>query len=340
MSLRETVVTGEDSMAPPVEGSGRQKVTPEVLDEVTVVLPALNEEKGLSGVIEKVQGAGFSKIIVLDGNSSDRTAEIARERGVQLVTQHGRGKTEALDTSLGIVQTKYLAIIDADDSYEPSDILPMLEQIRHADQVIGSRFLAPWSRELRGERAFPRGHGFGNKLVTSVFNLFFGTHLTDVLSGIRLLRTSVAKEIRFTSTGFGAEAELTAQFLMSGRKVVETPASYRRRVGDSKLGYADGVKILSTTAKLAYEYNPLAFFVPVGAALMVPGLALLGYVYYVTKFTAAHTFLTPQALGGIGLFLTGLQLMGLGAISFLFKRIEARQLRALRGIQERLAGET
>jgi len=299
-------------------------------DSVTVVLPTLNEEKGVGTVIEKTKKAGFSNILVVDGGSTDRTLVLVNKMQVRVAVQHGRGKTDALDTALGRVDTPYMALIDADDTYDPKDIDAMLEHIRSADQVIGSRVLGERVENNSQSRQLRRGHGLGNRLLTFSFNVLFGAHLTDVLSGIRLFKTQALKQIDLRSAGFGAEAEVTAQFLIDGRKVVETPAHLKERAGEAKLRYRDGFHILTTTLKLAYEYNPLFYFIPIGVLLMAPGLASLGYVGYAAYFTSTHLFHSGYALAGLGLFLTGLQAFSLGMVSFLMKRSELRQLRAMR----------
>lgn len=312
----------------------RKQELSQILEDVTVVLPTLDEQEGIASVIDNVRRAGFSRILVVDGGSVDRTVQIAEEKGIVVLFQHGHGKTDAVDTAVAFVKTRYLALMDADDTYDPLDILAMLEQIQHSDQVIGSRMLGEKNGRNGQTDHLATGHGFGNRVLNRVFNTFFGIHLTDVLSGIRLMRTSVLKDVQFRSTGFGAEAELTAQFLMEGRKVVETPASFRRRLGNAKLGYLDGFRILGTTLRLAYEYNPLVFFMPVGMALMVPAIGFLADVLYLAEFAPTRTFYTSGALAGMGLFLTGMLFAGFAAMSFLMKRIELRQLRVIRALAQ------
>jgi glycosyltransferase involved in cell wall biosynthesis len=307
------------------------KITQEILrEEVTVVIPALNEEKGISLVIEKTLKAGFSDIIVVDGGSTDKTVELASQMAVRVVTQHGKGKTDALDTAVGFVETPYLALIDADDTYDPNDINTMLEHISNADQVIGSRVLGGNNENNSQTRFLARWHGFGNRLLNFTFNNLFSAHLTDVLSGIRLFRVESLKQIHFESVGFGAEAEVTAQYLMDGRKVIETPVHLKERLGNPKLRYRDGFHILTTILRLAYEYNPLIYFIPLGVIFMLPGLALLGYVGYEAYITVGSVFHSGYALLGLGLFLTGFQAFSLGMVSYIMKRSEFRQLRAMR----------
>ena len=296
--------------------------------DVTIVVPSLNEEQGIGVVIKQIRAAGFSNIVVLDGGSTDGTVEAARSLDVMVVLQHGQGKAAAVDTALSLVRTKYVGFIDADGTYDPSDFEKMLAYAEMADMVIGSRFLHD-----KKDKPFVAGHGFINRLFNRAFNLIYDSSLTDILSGIRICKSSFLKEINLRSKGFGIEAELSAQILSEGGKVVEVPASFRDRIGQAKLRYRDGYHILVTILRLAYEFNPLLYFVPSGIFLFTPGFLLLSYVFVENAFTFNHVFHSGLALAGLGLTIVGIQIIGFGILSFLMKRIEFRQLRAIRKIR-------
>jgi hypothetical protein len=85
----------------------------------TVVLPTLNEAETLPKVVEELRAAGYDKILVVDGGSTDGTLEKAKELGVAAVMQIGKGKGMALRTALMYVDTPYVAVMDADYSYPP-----------------------------------------------------------------------------------------------------------------------------------------------------------------------------------------------------------------------------
>ena len=107
-------------------------------DDVTVVLPVLNEEEGVSVVIDELLENGYRNILVVDGYSSDLTAEVARRKGVTVVEQHGRGKTGAIKTAIEQLSTPYMLVMDGDFTYSAADIERLLTHANGYDQIIGA----------------------------------------------------------------------------------------------------------------------------------------------------------------------------------------------------------
>jgi glycosyltransferase involved in cell wall biosynthesis len=301
------------------------EVSPE---EVTIVIPTLNEEKGVKVVIDLIRKANFNNIIVVDGGSLDKTATIARSLGVITILQHGKGKTDAIDAAMAFVKTRYLGLIDADNTYDPADFHKMLLYAKSADMVVGSRM-----RRQSNGLPFVYGHGIVNRVFNRLFNMVYDSHLTDILSGIRIISMDMLKGIRLRSRGFAVEAELSAQILSEGGKIVEVPAHFGRRIGEAKLRYRDGFHILAALLRLAYEFNPMLFFFPIGAIMLLPGLAILTYVVYSAILVNNGIYHSGLALAGIALTFVGIQVVSIGILSFLMKRIEFRQLRAIRQIK-------
>jgi dolichol-phosphate hexosyltransferase len=302
-------------------------------ENVTIVIPALDEEEGIGTVVEQTRKAGFNNILVVDGGSRDNTVDVARSLGVKVVLQHGTGKAAAVDGAVSLVRTPYLGLIDADGTYDPVDFHKMLVYAHGADMVIGSRVL-----ERNGKAPFVAGHGIVNRLFTRLFNWIYDSKLTDILSGIRICNTEILRDIRFRSRGFGIEEELSAQILVEGGKIVEVPVEFRERLGKAKLRYRDGYHILTTLLRLAYELNPLLFFLPLGMILLIPGLGILAYVAWAASFGASAIFHSGWALAGLGLALAGTQIVSFSILSFLMKRIEYRQLRAIRRLKTNSSG--
>ena len=108
-------------------------------DQVTVVIPALNEAGAIGKVIEEVKAENYKNILVVDGYSTDQTAEIAANHGVRVIYQHGSGKAGAVKTAIENVQTPYIAFLDADYTYDPKDIWRLLLHSEQHSQVIGAR---------------------------------------------------------------------------------------------------------------------------------------------------------------------------------------------------------
>src|SRR5574338_870903 len=194
---------------------------------VTVVVPTLNEEEALARVIQELNSVGLRRIMVVDGYSRDRTVEIAEKSGAMVLLQQGRGKTGALKTAIDQVETPYMLIIDGDFTYDASSIARLIQHMHHYDEIIGAR--VPTSPESMSGL-----HKFGNRLITRLFNLMMNTKLSDVCSGLYLLRTDKMREFDLASSGFDVEVEIAAQIATSGR-ITEVPCNYRPRLGRQKL---------------------------------------------------------------------------------------------------------
>ena len=152
-------------------------------DEVTVVIPVLNEEEAVGLVLDEVRQEGYRNILVVDGYSKDGTVKVVKDRDVAVIQQRGRGKSGAIGTAIENVVTPYMLVMDGDHTYCAEDIKRFLNHAGHHAQIIGSRARANMSLL----------HRFGNWMITNTFNLLMGTGLSDVCSGMYLLKTDVAR---------------------------------------------------------------------------------------------------------------------------------------------------
>ncbi|ABM80617.1 glycosyltransferase family 2 protein [Hyperthermus butylicus] len=246
-------------------------------NDVTVVVPTLNEEKAIGAVIDELLSVGIprERILVVDGYSTDRTREIAGSKGVRVVLQEGRGKAAAVKTALRYIDTPYTVLVDGDYTYPANYIPEMLEKARKGcDWVGGARVKAePGAQSLI--------YKLGNRVLTRLFNLLFGTKLRDVLTGLYLVRTDVLHEVDFEFHGFSVESEIAAHMASQGYRVCEVPILYRRRLDPrKKLGILHGPQIARDMIRLAWRYNPAFLIFILGALLLAPGIALGGYVAY------------------------------------------------------------
>jgi dolichol-phosphate hexosyltransferase len=294
-------------------------------EDLTIVLPALNEEEAVLKVLEELATNGFHKVLLVDGYSTDRTLEMLKEYSIPVIQQHGRGKTGAIKTALEHVTTPYVLIMDCDYTYSAADIERFLPHAKNYDLIIGAR--KPIASTKKGRRALTQSHRIGNKLITKTFNFFFGTRISDVLSGMYLIKTDTARRLQLESTDFTVEVEIAAQAALFGN-VTEVPIQYRERIGKQKLStWRDGPKILSACLMLARSYNPAFLLSLVAGLTALPGIAMLGYslVEYLTR----GSVLFGWTLGGTLLLLFGSQALAAGTISVLMKRSEHRVLNAL-----------
>jgi dolichol-phosphate mannosyltransferase len=288
-------------------------------DDVTIVITALNEADAVVPVIDELRGQGYSKILVVDGYSTDATAELA-ERGAEVVQQVGTGKTGALVTAVDFVSTPYMLVMNCDCTYDPSCIETMLNHIDLYDEIIGAR--------MNGTRNIPWLNRIGNRLLSSSFSLLFGVRLRDVCSGIYMLRTEVARHLEFSTGRFDLEAEIASQVASSGR-VTEIPVNYRPRVGKQKLkSFNSGAAIMTSMISFAHRHNPVLLFSTILAFALVPAFAVLGWVTY--ERLIHNVWHSGYALFGVMLMLVAAQALAVGTMSILVKRVEHRIMNNLR----------
>lgn len=281
--------------------------------EVTVVVPTLNEEAAIGKVIEDLRHEGYENILVVDGDSTDRTREIAFSKGADVVKQHGAGKAGALKTAFGLVETPYMLVMDGDDTYKAKDIDDMLTYAGDFDEVIGAR--------TEGRENIPRLNRFGNWVISRAFKLLFGTPVTDVLSGMYLLKTAKVRDIETTSASFDIEVEIASALSTSG-SITQVPVSYGKRLGEQKLRPSHGGRILSTLFWMAYYHNPVVLFGGGVALLGIPAFGILLWVVYERLFFGVYHGI--YALFGLGLLLIATQAAAVALIALMLKRSEKR----------------
>ncbi|MEM2049793.1 MAG: glycosyltransferase family 2 protein [Thermoproteota archaeon] len=287
--------------------------------EVTIVLPALNEEEAIGMVIDELKSEGYTNILVVDGYSKDNTVKIACEKGARVIYQHGRGKAGAVKTGIEHVETPYLLIMDADHTYDPRDVWKFLEHANDYDEIIGVRM----NREH-----IPFLNRFGNWAITRAFNLLTGARLRDICSGIYLLKTEKAKSLDIESTSFDIEVEIATQVASNG-EITEVPVNYRSRIGRQKLSsLRHGARILSTIISLAKIYNPAFLFAMITALALIPGGIIYLWVFYRMVFQGVWH--SGWALLGTALIILGGQGLILSTIALMMRRMEKRIARMMR----------
>jgi dolichol-phosphate mannosyltransferase len=292
-------------------------------DDVTVLIPTLNEEEAIEKVIREVRECGFKNILVVDGYSEDRTVEIARSLGAKVVYQSGHGKAMAVKTGLEIVETPWILVMDGDGSYDPRDIDRMVETAveRDCDEVIGYR---------TDRRNIPLLHRFGNKVISTLISLLMGHRVKDPCSGIYLLRSDFAKHLEVVATGFDVEVEIVCQSISHGR-VAEVPVRYRRRIGESKLkSWTAGFRIILTALKISWLYNPVLLFSTLGSLVGVGGLAILIWQLYMRYIFGEKAWSIGWTWLGLVLLILGVNAFTLAIISLMLKRMERRLVQIYR----------
>jgi len=284
-------------------------------ESVTIVIPTLNEEEAIGLVIDELKQCGYSNILVVDGYSTDRTVEIARNKGVSVILQHGSGKRDALETAFEIVKTPYLLVIDGDMSYDGHDIHLLMAHSADYDQVVGAR------RMTRDNMTWL--HRVGNRIITRAFNIFFATKLRDVCSGMYLIKTEKARALQFSAGKLTVEEEILAQNSIEGN-VTDVPISYRPRLGGKPKPstWRQGLADVVTLFDLARKYNAVMLFSTISALAIIPATLTLLWVLYEAIF---HRFLHEgYALLGVMLLLVAGQGFTVTTLYLQLRRLERR----------------
>lgn len=199
-----------------------------------LIIPALNEEACIAETLDGIPAQMFRYIVVADNGSTDRTAEIARQRGalVSHETEQGYGATCLKALSIIPADASIVAFIQADGSEDASEAPRLLDPIRRgeADLVLGSR---PLGHPEPG--ALLSHQRFGNWLACTLIRLFHGYRYTD-LGPFRAVRRSSLEQLRMQDRNYGWTIEMQIKALQQKLRVLEVPVSYRcRRAGENKV---------------------------------------------------------------------------------------------------------
>jgi dolichol-phosphate mannosyltransferase len=210
-----------------------------------VIIAALNEELGVGLTITELsENLHTHRVLVVDGNSRDRTVEIAKDCGADIAFQDGAGKGDAISKGLKCLNhsVDYVVLTDADYTY-PAEYVPemieILERNPHVGMVCGNRF-----GKQTDEGAVRSSFYFGNKLLAFAHNLLNGVTLNDPLTGLRVIRAEILRDWAVRSKGFDVEVELNHHVERQGFRIVEVPIKYRIRLGEKKLKIKHGATIL------------------------------------------------------------------------------------------------
>lgn len=299
------------------------RVSSEKMDPaIAVILPAYNEELTIAATIKAFhRELPDARIVVVDNNSTDRTAEIAREalkaiRAFGVVLDESRqGKGNALRKAFWEVDADIYVLSDADLTYPATRVHDLVRPVAEgrADMVVGDRHSGGHYAE-ENKRPF---HRFGNRLVTSLVNRLFESKLADIMSGYRVMNRVFVRNYPVLVEGFQVETDMTLHALDKRFRIVEIPIEYSDRPpgSNSKLNtFRDGARVLFAIAQILRYYHPLHFFG--GLSLVFALLGLLAfwpvwmdwvqhrYIYHVPLAVLAAALETVAVVSfGIGLVL-------------------------------------
>jgi len=249
--------------------------------QVSIVIPVYNEEGAigddLDTIIATMKRSGYTyELIVVDDGSTDRTADIARAKGVKMI-QHpiNRGTGAARRTGILQARGEIIVMTDGDGTYPNQDIPHLLEYLPAFDQVVGARTSEQGSfRFLRAPTKW-----FIRKLACYLT----GMDIPDLNSGLRAFKREVMlKFLYLIPDGFSCVSTMTLAFLCNGYTIKYVPIDYYKRIGRSKFHpINDTYNYVLTVIRMVMYFNPLKVFLPSSFVLFLLGAAKTIYDNFV-----------------------------------------------------------
>ena len=244
------------------------------LDRIALLIPCYNEEPTITKVIDdfarELPGAS---IYVFDNNSSDKTAELALNKGATVIKEMLQGKGNVVRSMFRNIDADIYIMVDGDDTYPAHHVKDLINPLLkgEADMVVADR-LSNKSYRIATTRPY---HNFGNELVKRLINWLFDSELKDIMSGYRAFTRYFIKNTPILSKGFEIETEITLHALDKHFHIREVPIEYRERPegSHSKLNtFVDGYKVIRTILWIFKDYKPMYFFSLFSILLFLSGL--------------------------------------------------------------------
>lgn len=241
------------------------------IKNVSIVIPAFNEEKGVRESVNELREMFAvtditAEIIVVDDGSRDATAREAKAAGARVI-QHrsNRGYGAALKTGIIAAAHDIIAITDADGTY-PAQYLPeMLSELENADMIVGAR--------IGADVHIPLSRKPAKWFLRVMANYVAQTKIPDLNSGLRVFRRDVAMQyFAILSDQFSFTTTITLAMLCDKYAVTYTPIDYRKRQGKSKIMPWDAGSFAVLILRVAMLFRPLRVFLPIAAACVFYGI--------------------------------------------------------------------
>ncbi len=199
--------------------------------KVSLILPTMNEADGLNYLRDKISSS-VDEVLIIDGDSHDRTREIAESFGWKVIVEKRRGYGRAYKTGFEQAQGDIIATADADGTYPVENLESLIQELlsSNLDFISCSRF------PLLDSQSMDRLNQFGNRVITAAASVLWLHSFSDILSGMWVFKRSVLKEFFLESDNWNFSEEIKLQAYQSLKdKFKEIPIPYRSRLGETKL---------------------------------------------------------------------------------------------------------
>ena len=218
-----------------------------------MIIPCLNEEQGIEQVLRRMPEF-VDEVIVVDNNSTDRTAEVAEKLGAFVIREQVRGYGRSYKKGFAHASGDIIITLDGDHSYPPDAISYLIEAFLHleADFLNASRF------PVRDSRAMSFKHKFGNWVLSVAMSFLFFRWVRDSQSGMWVFRRSILEEMTLESDGMAFSEEIKIEALKNPNvRFQEISIQYSSRLGEIKLNpWRDGFANLFFLVKKRFSSSP------------------------------------------------------------------------------------
>ncbi len=198
--------------------------------KISAVIPTINEERTIGEVIDGLLSLGNIEIIVVDTNSTDRTREIARNRGAKVIDEPRKGYGRAYKTGLEHITGDIVVCMDGDGTY-PTNVVGPLIQLLQYNEV---DFISCDRITLRTAKNYTTLHFVGNSILTKTIGILFKTSLKDSQSGMWIFRSEIYRKMRNLSNGMSFSQDIKIEAIRLGQ-FIEVPIRYGVRITKPKL---------------------------------------------------------------------------------------------------------
>ncbi|SHJ39574.1 glycosyltransferase family 2 protein [Cycloclasticus pugetii] len=271
-------------------------------EAISIVIPAFNEEgaitNGIREIVEVMSSTDIKyELIIVDDGSSDKTAELARAEGVQVIQQpENQGYGAALKAGIATSKHDIIVITDADGTYPANQIPILVNQLPGYEMVVGARVGENVSIPLVRKPA----KWFLGKLA----GYLAGRSIPDLNSGLRVMRKSLIRRfVHLLPQGFSFTTTITLSALCSGSLVKYSKIDYHARIGQSKIRPGHAFDFLLLIVRTIVYFHPLKIFLPAGAIFFVAGMCKFIYDLYIGNLSESALL---GIFGAAGLWSVGL----------------------------------
>lgn len=296
--------------------------------KIGVIIPTLNEQESIGLMIDSLKNelTKFDyKMIVVDGKSSDKTVEIAIQKGADVIYQKTKGYGEALFAGYFYathdLKCDILVTIDADGTYSAKDCIKIIEKIQSydADYIVGRR-------QVNSEN-MTTSHRIGNRAISWAIRTFLNVELKDTQSGLFGFRSYLTDNIDVGQTGWAVNTELLTKASELGMVIGEVDISYAPRIGETNVNTIQaGLVNLQMIIRMMRDHKPMRVLGSIGIGLIALGIisaAIVLYDYFETGIIHHQNI----ALLGALLIMTGIQIFSLGLVADMIRKKQQVKLK-------------